>query len=88
MRCIFISPSSELSSASPLKGEAVAYVNLTFSTASPLRGEAGWKSDEGGKNFNNKKSSRFLPLYKKRVRMSLTSALSIHSIVKRQCLRA
>ena len=43
----FVSPSSELRSASPLKGEAVTCANWTRLTASPLRGEAGWKPDEG-----------------------------------------
>ena len=45
---ISMPPSSELRSASPLKGEAVTCVNLARFTASPLRGEAARRADEGG----------------------------------------
>ena len=58
-----MSPSSELRSASPLKGEAVTCINLTNFTASPLRGEAGWKPDEGGIDVNLHKCYDFLILF-------------------------
>ena len=48
-----MSPSSELRSASPLKGEAVKRAKLTQVTASPLRGEAARRADEGGINKTN-----------------------------------
>ena len=44
---ISMPPSSELRSASPLKGEAVTCAILTHSTASHLRGEAARRADEG-----------------------------------------
>ena len=46
-----LSPSSELRSASPLKGEAVKYANLAQVTASPLRGEAARRADEGDRDI-------------------------------------
>ena len=48
-----MSPSSELRSASPLKGEAVKRAKLTQVTASPLRGEAARRAEEGGINNTN-----------------------------------
>ena len=51
-----LSPSSALRAASPLKGEAVKYVNLAQVTASPLRGEAARRADEGDKDINLEKN--------------------------------
>ena len=56
----FITPSSELRSASPLKGEAVTCVSLAHFTASPLRGEAARRADEGGKKNKINKPSVLL----------------------------
>ena len=57
---ISVSPSSELRSASPLKGEAVTCVSLAHFTASPLRGEAARRADEGGKKNKINKPSVLL----------------------------
>ena len=45
-----VSPSSELRSASPLKGEAVTCAYPTRFIASPSRGEAERSSDEGDRD--------------------------------------